>query len=148
MHVWVRGFFSDGMVVGDVGERLASDGRDCCMPEGCRSMTRALDGDTGRFSSDPVFSESDLSWLDECNSFRCVVCGRIAALGYMVCPRCGGALKGVTIAEPPAPRNLMLEPDNGFQCYACGLTWGQGAFGDCPACGGILLPVRIEDRLL
>lgn len=131
-----------------MGELLASGGRCRGALKGCDPLRQALNDDTGLFASESTFSESDLSWLDECNSFRCVECAHITALGYMVCPRCGGALKGVTIAKPPAPRDLLLEPDNGFQCYSCGLSWGQDAPGDCPACGGVLLPVRLEDRPL
>lgn len=89
-------------------------------------------------------NDCDLCWTDECNCFLCRSCGATVALGYVACPHCGGGLKGLTVCEPPAPRDFLLQPDNGFQCFECGLTWTRASQGECPSCGGILIPVRID----
>lgn len=100
------------------------------------------------FSGSSAYTDADLSWLDECNCFRCESCEAIVALGFMQCPHCGGSLAGSLEPEPPAPRDRVLEPDNGFVCFGCGLLWRSGQDDGCPACGGILLPVRVREGLL
>ena len=116
-----------------------------------RSEPRALSESSDRAMSAIVpapYDDADLSWIDECNCFRCESCEAIVALGFMLCPHCGGFLAGLLEPEPPAPRDRGLEPDNGFVCFECGLLWRSGQDDGCPACGGILLPVRVREGLL
>lgn len=95
-----------------------------------------------------TYTVADLSWLDYANCYRCATCGSVVALGHAVCPSCGGGLKGLTVAEPPPPRNAQSEPDNGFQCYECGLMWKKEEPDGCPACGGLLYPILVDETLL
>lgn len=118
-------------------------------------MKRAIgsDGWEEHSSSAPpllmsIYSEADLSWLDECNCFRCKSCRSIVPLGFTVCTRCGGALTAATVACPPSPRNQEPEPDNGFECFECGLLWRRESEYGCPGCGGLLIPVRVDEELL
>lgn len=93
-------------------------------------------------------SEEGPAWLDECNCLRCSGCSSTVPLGYAACPHCGGDLKPQTVDLPPAPRDKALEPDNGFQCFGCGLVWREADSRECPFCSGMLLPVRVDERLL
>lgn len=123
----------------------------CCDREKEREFKSVKAGSSLGTAYDPMlqgYADADLSWADYGNCYRCMKCGSVVALGYVICPSCGGGLKGSMVAEPPLPRDPRLEPDNGFQCYECGLMWERKAPEGCPACGGLLYPVLVDEVLL